>query len=265
MVLATYSATDPENQPITRWSLSGSDGGDFSIDDSGNLTFRNTPDYDRPADSNRDNEYRITVRAYDGRTYGNLDVIITVSNVNEHDPVIRSGSRTSFTYREETASVLYTYSATDGDKDDVIAWSTSGTDGHLFEFNDRNGLEFRDPPDYEDPVDSGRDNEYNLTVVVTDRGGRSASLDITVTVTAVDEGPDISGTTNYTVPEGPGPHRRHLHRNRPGGPEHRGVQLAHLGNRRRRLHHQPGRHTLLPQHPRLRPAPPTPTGTTSTW
>ena len=99
--LDTYSASDPEGQPIIRWSLSGSDGGDFLISGDGKLTFRNTPDYDRPADSDRDNEYRVTVRAYDGRTYGNLDVTVTVSNVNEHDPVIRSGSRTSFTYREE--------------------------------------------------------------------------------------------------------------------------------------------------------------------
>ena len=202
LVLATYSATDPENQPITRWSLSGSDGGDFLIDENGALTFRNTPDYDRPADSNRDNEYRITVRAYDGRTYGNLDVTITVSNVNEHDPVISSGSRASFSYREEGTSVLYTYRATDQDKDDVITWTTGGTDGHLFEFNDRDGLVFLSPPDYEDPDDSGRDNEYNLTVVATDSGGRSASLDVTVTVTAVDEGPEISGRTNYAVLEG---------------------------------------------------------------
>ena len=202
LILATYSATDPENQPITHWSLSGSDSGDFLINSDGELTFLSTPDYDRPADSNRDNEYRITVRAYDGRTYGNLDVVITVNNVNEHDPAIRSGSATTFNYREETTSVLYTYSATDQDRDDVITWSTGGTDGHLFEFNERNGLVFRNPPDYENPGDSGRDNVYDLTVVATDSQGRSTSLDVTVTVTPVDEGPEIFGTTNYTVIEG---------------------------------------------------------------
>ncbi len=202
LILATYSATDPENQPITHWSLSGSDSGDFLINSDGELTFLSTPDYDRPADSNRDNEYRITVRAYDGRTYGNLDVVITVSNVNEHDPVIRSGSSTTFNYREETTSVLYTYSATDQDRDDVITWSTGGTDGHLFEFNERNGLVFRNPPDYENPGDSGRGNVYDLTVVATDSQGRSTSLDVAVTVTPVDEGPEIFGTTNYTVIEG---------------------------------------------------------------
>ena len=202
LVLATYTASDPEGQAITRWSLGGSDSGDFSISGDGELTFRNTPDYDRPADSNRDNEYRVTVRAYDGSTYGNLDVTITVSNQNEHDPVIRSGSTTSFSYREENTSVLYTYRATDQDKDDVIAWTTAGTDGHLFELDERNALTFREPPDYEDPRDAGRDNEYELTVVATDSGGRSHRLDVTVTVTALDEGPEINGTTTYTVTEG---------------------------------------------------------------
>ena len=201
LVLASYSASDPEGQAITRWSLGGSDAGDFNIDEFGDLTFRNVPDYDRPADSNRDNEYRVTVRAYDGSAYGNLDVTITVSNQNEHYPVIRSGSGTSFNYREESTSALYTYSATDQDKDDVITWTTAGADGHLFEFDDRNALTFREPPDYEDPRDAGRDNQYELAVVATDSGGLSDRLDVTVAVTAVDEGPEITGTATYTVAE----------------------------------------------------------------
>ena len=202
LTLATYLASDPEGQAITRWSLGGSDSGDFSISEDGELTFRNTPDYDRPADSNRDNEYLVAVRAYDGSAYGNLDVTVTVSNVNEHDPVIRSSSSASFSYREEGTSTLYSYSATDQDKDDTITWTTTGTDAHLFEFDDRNALEFREPPDYEDPRDAGRDNEYELAVVATDSGGRSHRLDVTVAVTEVDEAPEITGTTAYTVAEG---------------------------------------------------------------
>ncbi len=141
------------------------------------------------------------MRAYDGRTYGNLDVTVTVSNQNEHAPVIRSGSRTSFTHREESTSALYTYQATDGDKDDVITWTTAGIDGNLFEFNDGNAMVFREPPDYENPSDSGGNNEYELTVVATDSGGLTVSLAVTVTVTAVEEGPEITGTAAYTVAE----------------------------------------------------------------
>ena len=202
ITVAAYSAVDPEGEAITRWSLAGSDANDFTINENGDLTFRSTPDYDRPADSNRDNEYHLTVRAYDGRTYGNLDVTISVRNQNEHAPVIRSGSRTSFTYREEATSAVYTYSATDGDKDDVIAWSTAGPDGNLFEFNDRGGLIFTEAPDYENPQDSGADNEYELNVVATDSGALTASLAVTVTVTEVNEGSEITGITTYSIIEG---------------------------------------------------------------
>ena len=67
-VLATYNATDPEDPSaiITRWSLSGTDGGDFTIDEQGELRFRNGPDYERPADSGKDNVYNFSVRASDG-------------------------------------------------------------------------------------------------------------------------------------------------------------------------------------------------------
>ena len=49
-----YNASDPEGVASTfTWSLSGTDGGDFYIDsNTGELTFRNTPDYESPADSN---------------------------------------------------------------------------------------------------------------------------------------------------------------------------------------------------------------------
>ena len=173
LVLATYTASDPEGQAITRWSLGGSDSGDFSISGDGELTFRNTPDYDRPADSNRDNEYRITVRAYDGRTYGNLDVTITVSNQNEHDPVIRSGSRTSFNYREESTSALYTYRATDQDKDDVITWTTAGTDGHLFEFDEQERPDVQGTARLRGSPGCRAGQPVRTAVVATDSGGLS--------------------------------------------------------------------------------------------
>ena len=99
-VLAAYSATDPEGDDVTRWSLSGSDGGDFEISATGVLTFRNVPDYDRPADSNRDNEYLVTIRAYDaGNRYGSLDVTVTVTPFNELPSSTRAAGPNSPTVR----------------------------------------------------------------------------------------------------------------------------------------------------------------------
>ena len=79
----TYSATDPEGDSIT-WSLSGVDWRDFLIGNAGVLTFRRSPDFEAPADANRNNVYLVTVNADDGnggRDY--IRVTVTVTNVDE--------------------------------------------------------------------------------------------------------------------------------------------------------------------------------------
>ena len=143
LVGATYTGTDPEDPgaQITRWSVTGTDGGDFEINEAGELSFRNSPDYEKPADSNRDNEYVVTVRASDGRYYGTLEVVVTVSDENEA-PEIASNSKTEISYRENETSVLYTYRATDPEKND-ITWSVRGTDGNVFEIGETGALTFR--------------------------------------------------------------------------------------------------------------------------
>ena len=203
-ILATYSARDPEGSDIRRWSLSGRDGGDFSISENGELTFRYAPDYDSPADSNRDNEYLVSVRAYDSTNrYGSLNVTVTVRGENEADPVVTGSQSLSFRENTAVATRLYTYRATDADRDTTITWSVRGQDGNDFGIDRDDGvLTFKEEPDYELPADSNRDNEYLVTVVATDDEGREGTLDVTVTVTAVDEGPEISGTTSYSVLEG---------------------------------------------------------------
>ena len=202
-VLATYTATDPEDPTagIFRWSTAGRDGGDFVINELGELRFRSSPDYERPADANRDNIYEVIVRASDGRTTGMLaeTLIVTVMAVNEA-PVITTKSRTAFTVRENATAVLYTYRATDQDTDDVITWSVGGTDGEVFAIY--NGiLSFRLLPDFEIPVDADEDNVYVITVVAADRAGLQDTVSAVITITDQSEGPVIAGGTSFTVTE----------------------------------------------------------------
>ena len=72
--VATYTATDPENDTIT-WSLLGDDSGDFTISNTGELTFNTPPDRENPADKDIDNVYLVTVQASDGTNTVPLDVI----------------------------------------------------------------------------------------------------------------------------------------------------------------------------------------------
>ncbi len=80
--LATYSAVDPEQASIA-WSVAGTDAADVEIDNSGELSLRQSPDYEGPQDANRDNRYQVEVRAYDGMNRSTLDVTVTVGNVDE--------------------------------------------------------------------------------------------------------------------------------------------------------------------------------------
>ena len=200
-VLATYTATDPEDTSavITRWSLTGTDAGDFTIDESGQLSFRNVPDHERPADSGRDNVYNLSVRASDGRNYGYLAVTVTVEDVNEA-PTITTTSKTAFTYRENGTATIYTFKATDPERS-AIAWSVTGTDDDDFTISETGVLTFTNPPNYESPTDSDRDNVYEVTVVAKDDASNSGTLDVVVTVTDQNEGPEISGQQGLSFTE----------------------------------------------------------------
>ena len=72
------------------WSLSGADSGDFKISSSGVLTFESDPNFEAPADANRDNVYEVTAQASDGVNTGTLDITVTVGNVEEAGTVTLS-------------------------------------------------------------------------------------------------------------------------------------------------------------------------------
>ena len=84
-----YNAVDPDlsvsdNSAVTyTWSVRGTDGGEFAISNVGVLTFKASPNYEDPEDSNKDNVYEVTVVAAAGGMTGTKDVKVTVTNVDE--------------------------------------------------------------------------------------------------------------------------------------------------------------------------------------
>ena len=67
--VASYAASDPEQATTNfTWSLGGTDSGDFTINNSGQLQFANTPNFESPADSGRNNVYNVAVLATDDGT-----------------------------------------------------------------------------------------------------------------------------------------------------------------------------------------------------
>ena len=137
----------------------------------GELTFRNTPDYERPADSGGNNEYLVTVRATDeGNLRGELDVTVTVNDVNEAPEFTSSSiSRTSFTYPENSNRARCTHTRPRTLREGQLPGQLAGIDGGDFDISETGVLTFANVPDFEAPVDASQDNEYLVTVQVARR------------------------------------------------------------------------------------------------
>ena len=194
------------------------------------LTFRYSPDFERPADYDRDNEYEVEIRPYDGRYYGSHNVTVTVEDV------IEITGPATLAQSENFEGLLATYSAAGrGDLTVEPAWRLTGTDSGDFVINEQGELTFRSIPNHERPADSNRDNEYLFTVQASD-DRYYGTLDVTVTVTYVDEAPEIrSGSRTLSLYREPDDAPVHLQRNGPGGCN---SNLVAGRCRRQILHHQ---------------------------
>ena len=91
------------------------------------------------------------------------------------------GGTVTVSYRENGTANLHTFRATDPERSS-IEWSLSGTDDDDFAISESGVLAFANPPDYESPTDSGRDNVYEVTVVARDDAFNTGTLQITITV-----------------------------------------------------------------------------------
>ena len=180
--VATYRASGPDAASAT-WTLEGDDAGDFDISRSGVLTFKSPPDHEAAADDDTDNAYEVTVVASDGTNEDRLDVTVTVTDVDEAPPVITGDAAPD--YAENGTGPVATYLATDPDSA-TITWTLEGDDAADFEISAGGELTFKSSPNYEAAADDGTDNAYEVTVVASD-GTNEDRLDVTVTVTDVDE------------------------------------------------------------------------------
>jgi CSLREA domain-containing protein len=195
--VATVSATDADlPTPTLVYSVVGGvDAARFMIDAStGELRFAAAPDFEAPSDAGGDNVYDVTVLVDDGA--GGTDtqsIAVTVTAANDNSPIIAGGAAAAVNVVENGTTVT-TVSATDADlPTPTLVYSISGgADAARFTIDVSTGvLTFAVPPDFEAPMDAGRDNVYDVTVQVDDGAGGADTQAVSVTVTPVNVGPDI--------------------------------------------------------------------------
>ena len=202
----TAAASDPEGDAIT-YSLGGTDADLFELDStSGALSFKQAPDYEAPLDSDKDNDYRLTISAHD--PIGNQaqqSLTITITNLNDNSPTFVNSTPGLILVPENTSAttILYTASATDLDGD-TIAYSLSGTDAAHFNLDPETAaLSFIAEPNYEIPFGDNLESTYNITVNATDADNtHSTSVDLSVEISDVDEAPQFAqDSETIEIPE----------------------------------------------------------------
>ncbi|WP_020558676.1 cadherin domain-containing protein [Thiofilum flexile] len=188
-VVTTVTATDGDNDTLTYTITGGADAAQFTLDPStGVLVFASAPDYENPTDVGADNNYEVQVTVSDGKGGTDVqDLTVTITDVFENVvPIITSdsgGATASISVPENTTAVT-TVTATDADNDTLTYTITGGADAAQFTLDPSTGvLVFTNTPDYENPMDVGADNNYDVQVTVSDGKGGTDVQNLTVTVT----------------------------------------------------------------------------------
>ncbi|SLN18291.1 Bifunctional hemolysin/adenylate cyclase precursor [Roseivivax jejudonensis] len=171
--------------PGATLTLAGPDAPRFVLGANGVLRFVAPPDYEVPADLDRDNVYRVTVRATAQGETATATAAITVADVVETLPQPGlSLSETAPRFSENGLGVVLTARGAPGANLGLI-----GPDAAAFVLIG-GVLRFVEPPDFEAPADVDGNNRYDVTV--TARNPETGTLDdavaATVTVTDLSDG-----------------------------------------------------------------------------
>lgn len=168
------------------------DAGDNSVTYDPNGQFDYLDDGEEAEES-----FKYTVEDEDGAT-DEATVTVTIQGINDA-PVFTSSDTVEV---PENQTDVLDINATDPEGDTEGSGLTyafnGGADDGLFDLNTVTGeLSFTSAPDFENPLDDGGDNFYDVDVLVTDSGGESTSQSISVEVTNVNE--PVGGTVTVSL------------------------------------------------------------------
>ena len=221
--VTTVTATDADlpAQTLTYSITGGADAARFTIDGStGVLSFLAAPDYETPTDAGANNVYDVTVQVSDGTLTDTQAIAVTVTAVNDNNPVITSngGGPTATISVAENTTAVTTVTASDADlpAQTLIYSISGGADAARFTIDECDGrVEFPRGAGLRTPTDAGANNVYDVTVQVSD-GALTDSQAIAVTVTAVNDNSPVDHVQ-----------RRRSHRGRQRRGEHDGRDDGH--------------------------------------
>ena len=193
-VVATVTATDPDGERLT-YTLGGRDARFFAIANPAAGGLRANVRFDHEAQSS----YEVVVTATD--PYGLSDSVTLTITVTDVDEAPEVGGEAHVTIEENSTEYVGHYSATDPEGVSPSWTALSGPDRSHFKVDAAGDLSFTTVPDYDARADANRDNRYEVTVGASD-GTLTGTLNVTVTVTNVNEPPKVTGDEAVDFAEG---------------------------------------------------------------
>ncbi|MBC6425219.1 MAG: cadherin domain-containing protein [Ekhidna sp.] len=173
--VGTVQASDAETNNLMFSIASGNTGNVFAIGEgTGAITVAGTLDFENTQ------SYTLKVRVSDGNLSATADITINVTNVNDNAPTITDQT---FTVAEDAmnGTAVGTVQASDAETNNLMFSITQGNTGNVFALDASTGaLSTMGALDFEIT------QSYTLKISVSD-GSLSATADITVNVTDVDE------------------------------------------------------------------------------
>ena len=188
--IADYEASDPDEDALTFTIKTQTDTGHFGLGKlDGKLTIATGLDYETQQ------VYLVEINVSDPfEAEAEIQVLVTVTNVNDESPVFDAAPATSLSVPENTARgfVLANYSATDADGD-TVKYTLSGDDAKSFMISDTGDLMTLESLDADRQVPCGADG-CTVTVTASDMPGAESGARVSGNKGYVDASVRISVT-----------------------------------------------------------------------
>jgi len=188
------SASDLDGDELSFSVVGGDDQTHFRAEvDTGVLSFKDVTDFNNPLDSDKNNTYMVTIQASDGYLTAQQTITVVITEQNAA-PVFNIP--TNIQLMEKVLKVV-DINASDPNNDKLAFSIVGGDDSGKFVIDTDSVLSFKEPSDFENPLDSDANNAYIVVLEASD-GDLTTQQTITVTVTNL---PDIA-EVSASIPSG---------------------------------------------------------------
>ncbi|KIM02921.1 MAG: hypothetical protein KN64_13525 [Sulfurovum sp. AS07-7] len=184
--VADITATDANNDSLVYSIVGGADRDKFMLDtkDSAKavLTFKEpSADFENPTDSDKNRSYEVIIEVNDN--YGGVDrqtIVVNTKNINDNPLNWSLQNIIELSENQKTVSMV---NAIDADNPTLTYSIVEGEDKNLFTIDAQTGkLEFKNAPNFENPLDKNADNTYKVDVKVETSDDESIIKNLSISV-----------------------------------------------------------------------------------